>query len=246
MMLEAIKKWFGRKAPPPEHDWKPLQHWAEDRQFEWRGVRGNQGIVIEGRHGTLPWRLEWGPSQREYLKGHEMRLRAEVAVPPELQALVLNRKLQERMEKEVFEQFVEDLQTRVDARTPPEMRWLVMYTPLTGLELKGLRDRWSGVANVKPWIELWLSGALAQELQALKVDAYEPVVIMVARGRLTLRVSLRTPAVDVIEGWLKLFECALREARRVGSTGCERGDEDVTQPGMFIPTAMAGEPADAH
>ena len=73
MMLEAMKKWFGRKEGRPERDWSVLQHWAEDRQFEWREVRGSDGFVIEGRHAPLPWRLEWGPSQRDYVKGFELR-----------------------------------------------------------------------------------------------------------------------------------------------------------------------------
>jgi hypothetical protein len=167
-------------------------------------------------------------------------------VPPELQALVLNRRLQERMEKEVFEQFVEDLQTRVDACTPPEMRWLVMYTPLTGAELKTLRERWAAVANVKPWLESWLLGALSRELLALAVDPQEPVVVMIARSRLTLRLALENPSQKAVETWLRFFECCLREARRVGHTGCERGDEEVTAPGMFIPTPVSNEPADAH
>ncbi|MBL8328763.1 MAG: hypothetical protein JNJ71_07910 [Rubrivivax sp.] len=244
-MLEVFRKWFVRQEKP-QQDWSALKQWVEDRQYEWREVRGHDGFVIEGRQGTQPWRLEWGPSQRDYLKSPEMRLRAEVAVAPELQALVLNRRLQERMESEVFNHYVEDLQTRADARTPPEMRWLVMYTPLTGPELRQLRDRWAAVSNVKQWLELWLSGPLGQALHALDADPGEPLVMMIARGRLTLRLALPEPRVTHVEHWLHLFECAVREARRVGLTGCERAEDEVTAPGMFIPSAMAGEPADAH
>lgn len=244
-MLESLKRWLGRK-PKEEAQWADIQQWADDRQYHWRDVRGTEGgFVIDGRQGTLPWRMEWGPPQRDYVKGPELRLRADVAVPPELQALLLNRKLQERMESDVFDQFIEDLQTRVDARTPPEMRWLVMYTPLTGLELRGLRERWAAVSNVKPWIESWLHGALGADLQALHTDPAEPVVMMLARSRLTLRAALTQPTVPALENWLRLFESGLREARRTGSTGCDTQD-DVTEPGLFVPSAMVSEAVDAH
>jgi hypothetical protein len=244
-MLEALKKWFARKGKTEER-WVDIQQWADTRQYVWRDVRGNHGFVIDGRHGTLPWRMEWGPSQREYVKGNELRLRAEVAVPPELQALVLNRRLQERMESEVFDHFVEDLQTRVDTRTPPEMRWLVMYTPLTGHELKELRDRWAAVSNVKQWVEAWVAGSLGTDLQALQVEPTHPVVLMLARSRLTLRVALQAPSVAELEPWVRLFESCVREARRVGSTGCG-SQEDVTEPGMFTPSLIASDhTASAH
>lgn len=244
-MLDSLKRWLGRK-PKADDPWGDIQQWADDRQYHWRDVRGTEGgFVIDGRHGTLPWRLEWGPSQRDYVKGPELRIRADVSVPPELQALVLSRRLQERMESDVFDQFVEDLQTRVDARTPPEMRWLVMYTPLNSTELRQLRDRWAGVSNVKAWIEAWMHGALGQDLMALQVDADEPVVLMLARGRLTLRAGLAEPTIPAIESWLRLFECGIREARRTGSTGCDT-QEDVTEPGLFVPSVMANEPASAH
>lgn len=244
-MLEAFRKWIGRKGKS-EPSWQDIQQWADTRQFTWRDVQASEGFVIEGRHGTLPWRLEWGPSQRDYIKTPELRLRADIPVPPELQALVMNRKLQERMESEVFDQFVEDLQTRVDARTPPEMRWLVMYTPLTGFELRDLRERWAAVSNVKAWIENWVGGAFAEPLRALQADPLHPVVFMVARSRLTLRVGLQDPSVESIESWLHLFECAAREARRVGSTGCD-AQEDITAPGLFMPSVPSGEhTAGAH
>ena len=34
------------------------------------------------------------------------------------------------MEKAVFDQYVEGVQTRIDTETPPEMRWLVMFPKL--------------------------------------------------------------------------------------------------------------------
>jgi len=245
IIVDAFKRWFKRDSRPTR-GWGDIRHWAEDRDWGWRSSRGDAGFVIDGRQGSLPWRLEWGPAQRHYIKGGELRLRAEIGVAPELQALVISRRLQERLEVEVFDQFVGDLQTRLDTRTPPEVRWLVMYSPMTGAELKGLRERWSAVSNVKRWMEAWLSSPFAQELAAVRCELQRPVVFMFARGRCTLRVQLDEPTVAEIEPWLRLFETGLREARRIGNTGCATSDQDVTAPGLFMPAAATPERAEAH
>ena len=44
----------------------------------------DQGFVIDGRLGATPWRLEWGPSQRPYIQGQELRLRSELGLSPDL------------------------------------------------------------------------------------------------------------------------------------------------------------------
>ena len=78
----------------------------------------DEGFVIDGRLGATPWRLEWGPSQRPYIQGHELRLRAEMGLASDLQLVLMNRELQETMEKAVFDQYVEGVQTRIDNQTP--------------------------------------------------------------------------------------------------------------------------------
>lgn len=97
-MLEGLKRLFSGGAAPAR-GWDGLAPWAEARQCSFRGVREAEGFVVEGRLGALPWRLEWGPSQRPYVKGTELRIRAELALPSDLQVVVLNRLLQEQMEK---------------------------------------------------------------------------------------------------------------------------------------------------
>lgn len=245
IIVDAFKRWFGQQQRPGR-DWGEVQHWAEDRAYSWRSSRGDAGFVIDGRLGSQPWRLEWGPAQRHYMKGFELRLRAEAAVPRELQVLVIPRKLRERLELEVFDQIVGDLQTRLDTRTPPEVRWLVMYSPLTGAELKGLSERWCAVTNVRRWLEGWLASPITQELQALRCSADLPLVLMFARGRFTLRIQLKEPNVRNIEPWLRLFESALREARRVGGTGCDSAEQQATEPGLFMPSVDSPERAEAH
>ena len=120
-------------------------------------------------------------------------LRAELSVPRELQALVLNRELMDSMEKAVFDEYVEGVQTRIDTTTPPEMRWLVMFPKLSGTELKSLRDGYGALSSYKPWLQQWLAGGLTPSLAALPTAAERPLVLMIARRRLSLRTALAQP-----------------------------------------------------
>ena len=238
-MLDSLKRWLGA-APAETHGYADLAAWAQRQQWTLRGVREIDGFVIDGQSGSTPWRLEWGPSQRPYVTGQELRIRAELDAPRDLQALVLNRELMESMEKAVFDQYVEGVQTRIDTTTPPEMRWLVMFPKLSSGELRSLRDGYGALSSIKPWLLQWLGGGLAPALAALPSSAERPLVLMVGRRRLSLRTALPQADVPGIEAWLRLFECALREAQRV-----TLDEQDLatpsTQPSMFPASVLPAE-----
>ena len=241
-MLDGLKRLFSR-APAPGQEWDELTAWASARQFAFRPVRGDEGgFIVEGRVGSLPWRLEWGPSQRPYVAGAELRMRAELGLPGDVQLLVLDRLLQATMEKAMFDQYVEGVQTRIDNQTPPEMRWLVMFPKLTGAELGGLRDRFAAVAPSKPWLMAWLDGPLVPTLLAAPLTAGQPMVLMISRGRLTLRTALTEPLPQDLDRWLRVFHTAAREARRVTEQGSDTGSAS-TQPSMFTATRGPDEAA---
>ena len=235
-MLESIKRWLA-DAPPQVPGWGELTAWARAKQLTLRAVREPEGFVVEGRAGSIAWRLEWGPSQRSYIPGAELRIRAELSVPRELQALVLNRELMDSMEKAVFDQYVEGVQTRIDTTTPPEMRWLVMFPKLSGTELKTLRDGYGALSSYKPWLQQWLAGGLTPVLAALPTSAERPLVMMIARRRLCLRTALAQPDPAALDAWLRLFECALQEAQRVAIDELDVHTPS-TQPSMFSASTM--------
>lgn len=234
-MLDALKKWIRGSPKASEGVGDEVEAWARKRQYVYRVVRDVGGFVIEGKVGTTEWRIEWGPSQRPYVPGRELRLRADLGVPADLQVLILNRELRDAMEREVFDQFVEDVQTRIDTTTPPEMRWLVMLPKVPGSELKAVRERYGAVASLKPWLLSWLEGRLSQELANAPLDSGKPLVLMIGRNRLTLRTALEDPDPQTLESWLRLFECAIREAHRTAS---EVGDSQSpsTQPSLWATT----------
>ena len=239
-MLDSLKRWFA--SPAEAHVWTEQADWAQANHWALRYVRETNGFVIDGRKGPVAWRLEWGPSQRPYIEGNELRLRAELTVPRELQVLVLSRPLMESMERDVFDQYVEGVQTRIDSDTPPEMRWLVMFPKMTGSELMGLRERFGALSSFKPWLQQWLASPLRRELSNAPVVAKQPMVLMVARRRLSLRTALAQPDVASLKAWLSVFESALCEAQRV-AVDFSNSASPSTQPSLFSASTMPVETA---
>ena len=237
-MLDGLKRLFTGGTMSTE-DWSGISPWADARQYAFRGVP-NEGFVIDGRLGATPWRLEWGPSQRPYIQGQELRIRSELGLGSDLQLVLMNRVLQEQMEKDVFEQYVEGVQTRIDNQTPPEMRWLVMFPKLADSEMPELRERYIALSSVKSWLVQWLQGPLSQSLAALKVDAATPMVLMIGRGRLMLRTALPDADVLPLQAWLRLFETAMREARRVANKSSD-SISPSTQPSLWQASALPGD-----
>ena len=237
-MLDGLKRIF-TGGDKPSDAWDGIASWAASRQYMFKAV-ASEGFVIDGRLGATPWRLEWGPSQRPYIEGQELRIRSELGLNSDLQLVVMNRLLHERKEKDVFEQYVEGVQTRLDNQTPPEMRWLVMFPKLPGSEMPELRERYIALSSVKPWLVQWLQGPLSQALSAQKVDAATPIVLMIGRGRLMLRTALPDADVLPLQAWLRLFEVAMREARRVANESSD-SISPSTQPSMWSTSALPGD-----
>ena len=136
----------------------------------------------------------------------------------------------------MYEHFVDDVQTRIDTETPPEMRWLVLYTKLGPQDLGRLRERYGAVCSVQPWLLQWLGGplndALATTMAMVKPD--EPVVLTISRGRLTLRTEMLEPDAQRLALWFSVFEHALREAKRLGAEWRDAaGGGLTTQPSAW-------------
>ena len=215
-MLRKIKRWWSAAAPAP--GLQGIEHWAQSKGASFRRVRDDEGFVIDGAHGSVPWRIEWGPSQRPSIAGSEVRFMAELGLHRDIQALVLNRLLMETSEAKVYNEYVEGVQTRVDTQTPTEIRWLVMYSKLNAAELRNLGVRFGAVSSVKPWLLRWLSGALSQALldAARALPEADAFVLSVGRGRVSMRLGLQAPSPQALDHWLALFQTALTEARGVG------------------------------
>ena len=245
-MLKTLRRLLSRA--PSQQDPVALRQWAEQRGHGWRRVRDAAGCVIDGRLGPQAWRIEWGAPQRDYIPGCELRLIAELDLPKELMAMVLNRHLMEAMEKAVYESYVDDVQTRIETDTPAEMRWLVLFPKIGAQDMGRLKERYGAVCSIAPWMLQWLHSPLNDALAATldMVSSQVPVVLSIGRGRLTLRTAMPEPDAQQLALWFSVFEHALREAKRLGAEWRDiAGAGLTTQPSAWTQSELpVGKVAD--
>src|SRR6195952_5595647 len=187
-MLESFKRLFGK--PAIERDLSEISDWAKRCGHGFKRVRGEDGFVIDGAIDNKPWRIEWGPPQRSYIEGHELRIRMELDLPSDLQMLLLSRPLMDSLERKTFEEFTDNVQTQIGTKTPEEMRWLVMFPKVDLAAFKSLRLRFGAVAS-QPTVGLaWIDGPLGNMLDSTAAGLLRddpPFVLMTLRGRVYLR-----------------------------------------------------------
>lgn len=221
-MLDAFKKLISR--PPPGLDWREVSEWAKLNKLKFKREHEGEGFVVDGGMDGKPWRLEWGPPQRNYIEGHELRLRMELGLSSNLQMLLISQPLLETLERQTFERFTESTQTVIDAATPEEMRWLAMFPKVPYKASKDVRTRFGLIGSAPAVASAWVEGALAcqmEEAAAGFLKGEPPFVLMLLRGRAYLRLQLPKPAVAVISQAVALFEAGVQQAMRVAGMGAE-------------------------
>lgn len=222
----GFKGFFAGQASGP--DFTEIAAWAERNGHQFKRERDGRGCVIDGEFSGTPWRLEWGPSQRAYIMGHELRLRMDLRLPPDLQMLMLSRSLLDTLEKEAFDQITENNQTELGGATPEETRWLTMFPKIQLGSSRLMRAAFGGVSSLPEEGPAWLEGPLEHALlraAGTLLRAQPPFALITLRGKLYLRMQLGSADETDIAAALALFEIAGNEARRVGKA---RADEPVS------------------
>ncbi len=219
MVFKQVKNWFAARASAAR--WRSIQDWADTRKAAFKLARDGSGFAIDQPRALPgPMRIEWGPSQRGYIPGNELRMRCELKLHSDLQMMVLCRELMDRLERSVFEAYTDTLKTRVDTDTPEEMRWLVMFPKYGGITSKLVRQRFGALGVNKDltgaWIEGEFSELLAQASQDLLPNDH-PVVIMTMRGNVYLRTAMPEADLAKIQALVRLLDTACREAQRVNA-----------------------------
>ena len=218
-MLNSFKRWVsgGPRAPDLQH----ITDWAKRTDLDFRRTKNDDGFVIDGKFNSRPWRMEWGPPQRSYIEGRELRIRMEAGLPRDLQMLLLSAPLMETLEPETFEQYTASTQTQIDVSTPEETRWVAMYQKVPLAAAKDLKRRFVAVAWSPQAGAAWIDGPVTQRLveagrKTLADDP--PLALMTLRGRIYLRLQLPEPEVIALVAMLALFETAATQAARVAET----------------------------
>ena len=225
-MLDAFKKLISR--PPPGPDWREVSEWAKRHKLGFKREVEGQGFALIGGLESKPWRLEWGPPQRSYIEGNELRLRMELGLSPNLQMLLISQPLLEALERQTFERFTESTQTVIDGATPEEMRWLAMVPKVPYKASKEVRMRFGLLGNVPEEAAAWLDGALALQVEKAAEGFLKhepPFVLMLLRGRAYLRLQLIEPDVRHMGAAIAVFETAVLQALRVAGLGAEKGPD---------------------
>jgi hypothetical protein len=96
---------------------------------------------------------------------------------------------------------------------------------------------------MKGWLRQWLDGPLSQVLAAQRIEPDVPLVLMIGRGRLMLRTALAEPDENILQSWLRVFETAMREARRVANESTDSVSPS-TQASLWSASALPGEEHD--
>ena len=245
-MLKVLKRWLGPQrsewskvaakgsSKVTTKAWQDVADWADLKRHTFKRTREGDGFVIDAGLTANPWRLEWGPSQRAYIKGDELRFRMELQLPSALQMLVLNRPLLESLEHESFERYTEVNQTQVDVSTSEEMRWVAMFSQSDLSGQRALRPHLAALSSPPAHVEAWLKGDLAAALLLVSASVLPketPWVLMTLRGRVYLRMALPVPKPETLDAMGKLFACACAQAVRVSVSNM---DATATSPAVLI------------
>jgi hypothetical protein len=222
-MLERIRHWLSSSEEPQDEQVRDLLAWAQARQFRVKRVRGSGGFVVEGYCSSLenmPWRLEWGASQRPYIPGEELRLRMELGLPEDLHLLLLSFSLKEALSAQAFERWTQSNQTIMDVDSPEEMRWLALYPQVDALDQPRLRGRMVVFSPREDIARAWLQGPLCAMLAVNCDRLFEgdaPFILMTMRGRLYLRLQCADPSPEVVSAAARLFDCAAVSVRKAAA-----------------------------
>lgn len=213
-MLKTLRRWF--KGEPNGIDFQPMQAWCESRGWTFKLNHEANGFSVTPSDEHR-WRMEWGPSHRRYLGDFELRLRGETGMGTHVFGVVMPREQLEALDRELFNQYVDGVETQANDHTPEEVRWLAVAPRLDAKALGPLKGLLAAVGNVTPWLQAWLAGPAGQQLGAwLQAPAAPPLVVIAQQGKLTLRMGMHHPDISYITDAIHLFEVALIEARKLG------------------------------
>jgi hypothetical protein len=220
-MFDTVKRWLSpNHGGAGEAGLAAVESWAKRAGFRFRKAPDQARFVIESTASGCDLRMEWGPSQRDYIAPHELRLRMDLNLPGGFQMLLLTLPLMEKLEGETFERFTQAAQTVLDMSTPEEMRWLAMFPKVDLSWDKALRAQFC-VLGADPELTLaWIKGGLADQLLKASQDLLRqspPFLLMTMRGKLYLRMQLAEPAPAALTQCLELFDAALKSATNLSA-----------------------------
>jgi hypothetical protein len=195
----------GRLAASPVSEWANTQGLAFSERRDGRG-----GYQIEGKVGGKLWRIEQGQPSRDFIKGTELRARAELGVRDDVAVMVMSRQLKNDLDKRAFALYTDTLQTVADPSLPEEMRWLSIYEEV-GWESLGeaFLSHYAILADTRENAMAWVTQELVSGLTTWPVmDPGAPKILMLLRGKAYLRMQCTPGDLPTLEHAKLLFTTA--------------------------------------
>ena len=241
-MLPSLKRWWARSLGHADAGLDAIEVWATQAGMRYRRDEAGLRFVIEAPSAGQTLRMEWGPSQRSYIAGDELRIRLDLNLPGALQVLAMTRTLMERLEHETFERYTQEAQTIIDMSHPEEMRWLAMF-PKIDLSFDKILQARFGVLGANTVLGMaWVNGPLGEQLAKSTQDllAHDvPFVLMALRGKLYLRLQLAQPDPESLSQCLSVFDAAVQSALQLTGQMPSGGGEWSPTAGSSWPMPSA-------
>jgi hypothetical protein len=219
-MFDRLRKALAPSGGPVTH--REIARWAASHRLSIAPQATDGHFELGGELEGRPWRLACGAPTRDYVRGLELRGRADVGADPDAVVMVINRPLKEALEDSAYSALTDTLQTTVDASLPEEMRWLAMYEEMVWPELPTLfRQHFAIVADGIEHAQRWVHAPLVLPLLSLvegeggAARAESPLVLMLMHGKVDLRMEhTRRSAVEV-EQAVEVLRAATQGALRL-------------------------------
>ena len=194
-LRRALQPSGGSSAGKPVSN-QEVARWAASQRVA-IVVQATEGhFDLGGELNGHPWRLESGASTRDYVRGMELRGRADVGADPDAAVMVLNRPLQEALEGNAYSAITDTLQTTVNASMPEEMRWLAMFEEVAWPELPtSFRRHFAVVAEHTQTAQRWIHAPVVSQLLNIvegeggAAGVESPLLLMLVRGKVYLRME---------------------------------------------------------
>ena len=221
-MFERIKKALSREAPPADSGppsqvtYGPVSEWAVQHGFGSSLQPDGHTVVINGSVSGKPWRMEVGNPTRNYIRGDEMRARADLGLHEELAVLVMNRPLKEALERKAYSLITDGTHTTAEPNLPEEMRWLAMFQEVgwDGLPPQ-FWSRYAVLTGRREHALEWIDPTLARLMLDWPMPApgaEVPFLMIILRGKAYLRMEYTPAEMSTLNHAVQVFTAACESA----------------------------------
>lgn len=194
-MFERLKSVFSARAAAESDE--GLAQWAHERLLSHMPLIGG-AYALGGRLHDRPFRAECIVTSRVYMQGMELMAKADLALPPEVTVIVMNRALKRRLEalaNDLYVEVTDALQTTAKA-LPEEVRWLSMFRDAGWPGPDGaFWGRYAVLTDAPETARHWLDAASIAMLMDWPAEPGwdAPRLFMLARGKTYLRMQVGQP-----------------------------------------------------